>query len=392
MASRLTDGRRCGHERRSPLPTAGPGGLLRRCLLARPAAGRLGTGGVGHRCMAVIRPGRRARAPRRWPAHAWPPRAAAGGRGRRRVGRRTRTAGQLAPGCRWPAPALRLRRRAARLPGSGRSGPAARGQSGCATAGRLTGSKPAPPTRQPKPTGRLGKPPAKADWPSSSSNTNGGAATAREQHIRIEELKADFHTGKRAAVEECINRVLTASRHPSGFPAPTAKAIYLAKPRQLLFEYQFPLIDQVIPTEGTWRYNKTKDRLEVTTRPASERRERYKSLLAAITVRTLYELFTADTPGHLDSVVFNGVVEDIDPATGRQIRPTLISVRAFRDEFVGREFGAAKFSPTACLKDLRAHVSRAPAELEPVEPVLRFEPDRARVLEEEEILSTLSDH
>jgi restriction system protein len=244
---------------------------------------------------------------------------------------------------------------------------------------------------------------AEADWQARETARQGrlaklqqqyerGAATAREQHIRIEELKADFHTGKRAAVEECINRVLTASRHPSGFPAPTAKAIYLAKPRQLLLEYQFPLIDQVIPTEGTWRYNKTKDRLEVTTRPASERRERYKSLLAAITVRTLYELFTADTPGHLDSVVFNGVVEDIDPATGRQIRPTLISVRAFRDEFVGREFGAAKFSPTACLKDLRAHVSRAPAELEPVEPVLRFEPDRARVLEEEGILSTLSDH
>jgi restriction system protein len=145
----------------------------------------------------------------------------------------------------------------------------------------------------------------------------------------------------------------------------------------------------VVPTEGAWRYNKTKDRLEVTARPATERRERYKLLLAAITVRTLYELCTADTPGHLDSVVFNGIVEDIDPATGRQTRPTLISVRAFRDEFVGREFGAAKFSPVACLKDLRAHVSRAPAELE---PVLRFEPDRARVLEEEEILSTLSDH
>jgi restriction system protein len=219
-----------------------------------------------------------------------------------------------------------------------------------------------------------------------------GVATVRQQHTRIEELKADFHTGKRAAVEQCIDWVLAASCYPAGFPAPKATAIYLPKPRQLLLEYQFPLIDQVIPTDGVWRYNKTKDRLEVTARPASERRERYKALLAAITVRTLYELFTADAPGHLDSVVLNGIVEDIDPATGRQIRPTLISVRAFRDEFTGREFAAAKFSPAACLKDLRAHVSRAPAELEPVEPVLRFEPDRARVLEEEEILSTLSDH
>jgi restriction system protein len=62
--------------------------------------------------------------------------------------------------------------------------------------------------------------------------------------------------------------------------------------------------------------------LEVTARPATERRERYKSVLAAIAVRTLYELFTADTPEHLDSIVLNGVVEDIDPATGRPTRPT----------------------------------------------------------------------
>ncbi|HEY5990777.1 MAG TPA: restriction endonuclease [Streptosporangiaceae bacterium] len=244
---------------------------------------------------------------------------------------------------------------------------------------------------------------AEADWRGRETAREGRLATlkeqyereaakVREQHIRIDELKADFHTGKRAAVEDSISWVLAASQHPSGFPAAKAAAIYLAKPRQLLLEYQFPLIDQVIPTQGTWRYNKTRDRLEVTTRSATDRRERYKSLLAQLAVRTLYEIFTADAPANIDSVVFNGIVEDENPATGRQTRPTLISVRAFREEFLAREFGAAKFSPAACLKDLRAHVSRAPAELEPVEPVLRFEPDRARVLEEEEILSTLSDH
>jgi len=244
---------------------------------------------------------------------------------------------------------------------------------------------------------------AEADWQARETARQGrlatvkveyerGAAKVAEQRARIDELKADFSTGKRAAVQECVERVLAASQYPSGFPAPKAAVVYLSKPRQLLLECQFPLIDQVIPTQGTWRYNKTRDQLEVANRSAADRRERYKSVLAQLTVRALYEIFTTDTPGHIQSIVLNGVVEDENPATGRRTRPTLISVRAFREEFLDREFGAAKFSPAACLKDLRAHVSRAPAELEPVEPVLRFEPDRARVLNEEEILSTLSDH
>jgi restriction system protein len=152
------------------------------------------------------------------------------------------------------------------------------------------------PARPRRRTGRPGETARQGRLAKLQQQYERGAARVREQHTRIEELRVDFHTGKRAAVEECVNRILAASRYPSGFPTATAKAIYLAKPRQLLLEYQFPLIDQVIPTEGAWRYNKTKDRLEVTTRPATERRERYKLLLAAITVRTLYELFTADTP------------------------------------------------------------------------------------------------
>ncbi len=176
---------------------------------------------------------------------------------------------------------------------------------------------------------------AEADWQARETARQGrlatvkveyerGAAKVAEQRARIDELKADFSTGKRAAVQECVERVLAASQYPSGFPAPKAAVVYLSKPRQLLLECQFPLIDQVIPTQGTWRYNKTRDQLEVANRSAADRRERYKSVLAQLTVRALYEIFTTDTPGHIQSIVLNGVVEDENPATGRRTRPTRV--------------------------------------------------------------------
>jgi hypothetical protein len=78
---------------------------------------------------------------------------------------------------------------------------------------------------------------AEADWQARETARRGrlatlkeqyerGEAKLREQHVRIDELKADFHTGKRATVEHCIQWILSASRYPSGFPQIQAIAIY----------------------------------------------------------------------------------------------------------------------------------------------------------------------
>src|SRR5207249_3508997 len=105
---------------------------------------------------------------------------------------------------------------------------------------------------------------------------------ARQTHRRIDELRADFGTGKRAAVESCIAWVLAASRYPSTFPTFEQSPIFLPKPRQLLLEYRFPLVDDIVPKESSWRYVKSKDQLEATKRPLADRRERYRRALSHI--------------------------------------------------------------------------------------------------------------
>src|SRR5205085_4918437 len=86
--------------------------------------------------------------------------------------------------------------------------------------------------------------------------------------------------------------------------------------------------------------------------------------IAQITLRTLYEIFKADRPGHVEIIVFNGYVASTDKRTGHPSRTCLITVRTSRDTFT--QLNLSKVDPPACLNMLNASVSKSPAELAPV--------------------------
>jgi restriction system protein len=213
-------------------------------------------------------------------------------------------------------------------------------------------------------------------------------AAVKEQHARIDELDADYRTGKRAAVEHALGATLAGSSYPSDFPH-NATLIYRTREKELLVEYEFPLADDVIPAEASYRYIRSKASFEVKKRIPTEKSRLYKSILAQVTLRTLYELFNADESGHVERIAFNGVVQGYDPTTGRPARPKLVSVRTTRQQFLDRDF--ARIDPQKALQSLRANFSAAPTELEPIPPVLEFDVNDPRFIDEEEILSGLDE-
>jgi restriction system protein len=79
-------------------------------------------------------------------------------------------------------------------------------------------------------------------------------------------------------------------------------------------------------------------------------------------------------------VVFNGAVTTLDPGTGKQVSPCLITVRTVRNAF--EELDLAHVDPLACLAHLNASVSKKPSELAPVRPVLEFDMVDKRFIEE----------
>jgi restriction system protein len=88
-----------------------------------------------------------------------------------------------------------------------------------------------------------------------------------------------------------------------------------------------------------------------------------------VTIRTVHELLQSDKTGHINTVVFNGLVDTTDPG-GQRIRPCLVTVRTTREAF--SQLDLVQVEPLACLRHLSAAVSKSPAELFPVRLVLEF--------------------
>ena len=138
---------------------------------------------------------------------------------------------------------------------------------------------------------------------------------------------------------------------------------------------------------GNNKYVKTRDEVTETTRPTTQIRALYTSVVAQVALRTLHEIIEADRLGLAETIVYNGFVDTVDAATGRPIKPTLVSVRTTRDTFL--ELDLARVEPTACLRHLGASFSKSPAELAPVRPVLEFDMVDKRFVTETDVLSGL---
>lgn len=210
-------------------------------------------------------------------------------------------------------------------------------------------------------------------------------ARAEEDNREVDELKAQFTAGVPDAVVTYFSLVLDASSYPETFSR-HHRIAFVPESKQLVVELELPAVD-VVPRARQYKYVKARDAIEESPRPTTQIRSLYAQVVAQTALRTVHELFEADQTRHLDTIVFNGYVDTIDPATGQPSKPHLISFRTTRDTFLSLDL--AHVEPLACLKGLNASVSKTPSELVPVRPVLEFDMVDPRFIQESDVLAAL---
>jgi restriction system protein len=208
---------------------------------------------------------------------------------------------------------------------------------------------------------------------------------AAEYNAEIDRFQKEFNAGVPEAVTHYFTLILEASVYPDNFPR-HAKVAYVPDSKQLIVELDLPPFS-VVPEVASYKYIKVRDEISTTDRSIKDRKALYASVLAQVTLRTIHEVFEADRTGRLETVVFNGYVESIDPGTGRPVRTCLVTLRTSRDIFA--ELDLAHVDPIACLNRLQASISRSPADLAPVRPVLEFNMVDPRFIQETDVLSAL---
>lgn len=186
-----------------------------------------------------------------------------------------------------------------------------------------------------------------------------------ERAARTEESLRRLRSGEAEAVQEYFSAVLYASAGwPEGFPHRLVAA-WEASSRQLVVNWELPGPD-VVPATGRVRYVKTDDREAEVARPATERKALYREVLAQSALRVVTELYRADGDGLLASVVLNGFVRGIDPATGREAERFLTTVTVDRAEFAGLTLD--RVAAVECFQGLGGVLSARPERLDEVRP------------------------
>jgi restriction system protein len=136
-----------------------------------------------------------------------------------------------------------------------------------------------------------------------------------ELHAEVDQLRAAWVSGDAQAIIEHASLVLESSVYPEILPK-DFDISFDSERGLLVVDYQLPL-PSALPLAKTVRFNAGTGELSEVRISKTEARDLYDLVCYQVCLRTIHELFEADTHLHLRSVVFNGIVHSVDPATGR---------------------------------------------------------------------------
>ncbi len=195
------------------------------------------------------------------------------------------------------------------------------------------------------------------------------------------ELQKEYDTGNPDAVRAYVSIALFQAKYPPFFPE-EVHAHFNPDNGMLLVDRDLPTPDK-LPSTKEVVYVKTRDEFDDKPLPKAAQSKLYDDLIYMAALRTVHEALAADTHEYVVSVVFNGWVNAIDPATGHRSRNCIASLHTTRDAFSTIEL--AHVDPKACFKRLKGVAAPNLLELVAVRPLARFSRDDDRFTEGRDI-------
>jgi restriction system protein len=206
------------------------------------------------------------------------------------------------------------------------------------------------------------------------------AAWEETAHGRTEAIntwKQQYLAGLPESIPEYCKFVLGKSNYPDSFPAEAA-VDYAADSRTLVVDYSLPDISAV-PTLKEVKFIASRETLQEVHVSEAWLNRTYDSILFQIALRSVYEIFQADAAKAIDSIVFNGWVNSINKANGKEVNGCILSMHAKKAEFM--DINLANVDPKACFKNLKGVSAAKLIALQAVPPILQLNRDDKRFIQ-----------
>lgn len=206
-----------------------------------------------------------------------------------------------------------------------------------------------------------------------------------ERNSAVDRLQADVANGKIESVLEHATMVLDKSDY-GDLIEKSYDLDYLPEGRTLIVEYQLPNIERV-PNVKSIRFVKTTGELKESYISEREVKAIYENGCYQIALRTIHEIFEADEYKNIEKVLFNGIVQFIDPRTGNQSQSCILSVMTDRCAF--ESINLANVDPKACFKSLKGVSAAALATYAAVPPIMKLDRNDKRFVEGNDVIDAI---
>lgn len=208
-----------------------------------------------------------------------------------------------------------------------------------------------------------------------------------EKNKIILDLKQAYLNKEVDAVNDYCEMVLSNSEYPEFFPQEW-EIEYRPENKILIIEYSLPDKD-ALPTIKSVKYVISTDKFSETHLSITAINQLYDSLLYQIALRTIHEMYAADTISAIQSIVFNGWVNSVDKATGQNMDSCIMSVQASKEEFTA--INLEKVDPKACFRRLKGVGSSKLYSLSPIAPIINIDKNDRRFIAGYDVADTIDE-
>lgn len=194
---------------------------------------------------------------------------------------------------------------------------------------------------------------------------------------KIDKMKEAYLSQNVDSIVEYCDMVLNNSEYPASFPK-SFELEYNPDTRILIVEYELPSID-CFPKVKEVKYLVSKKELKETRIAEPQLNKMFDEAIYKITLRSLHELFEADAANAIDAISFNGWVNAINKATGKEEINCILSIQAKKNEFI--EIDLSNVDPKTCFKTLKGVASSKLSTLTSIQPILQINKDDKRFIQ-----------
>jgi restriction system protein len=212
-------------------------------------------------------------------------------------------------------------------------------------------------------------------------------AKQAEHNLKVDKLKELYNSKDENAIIQYCELVLNNSEYRDEFPK-DFDLEYNGDNQILVVEYVLPPTE-VFPRHSEVKYNKAKKELREV--PISELQfsKMYENALYSICLRTIHELFEADVVDAIDTIVFNGWVNELNKATGKKSNNCILSLQVRKEEFVS--INLANIDVKVCFKNLKGVSASKLIGMTPVQPLIQINKSDKRFVSSYEVVNKLDE-